>query len=322
MTITFEQLIIKVLSITKKAVTADEIWEIANKKGYVDELRSKGKTPVATISALIYKDINEKQDDSIFVKASYRPTVFYLKEYEDKIDKSKFKENPKKLKKAKKNIVTNPVESLREKLSKAKYAEKDLHPVLVYYANLFFNCYCKTINHSVSTKKEFGEWQHPDIIGCKFPIEEWKNPEVFKLSSSVGNISLQLFSFELKKKLSFDNLREAYFQAVSNSSWANEGYIVAAEITENPEFLNELKRLSLSFGIGVINLDLYEPDSSYVLFPAKTKDYLDWETINKLFKMNSDFKEFIVRINKDFERKEIIFERYDKVLKKEELVFL
>jgi len=56
----------------------------------------------------------------------------------------------------------------------------------------------------------------------------------------------------------------------------------AAEILENPEFLNELKRLSSSFGIGVIKLDLKEPDSSFVLFPSKVKETLDWETITKL----------------------------------------
>jgi hypothetical protein len=33
----------------------------------------------------------------------------------------------------------------------------------------------------------------------------------------------------MKKELNFSNLRESYFQAVSNSSWANEGYLVTAE---------------------------------------------------------------------------------------------
>jgi len=318
MALTFEQLILKVLEETKKAISADEIWEIALQKGYDKELGSRGKTPVATLSALIYRDINENKEESPFVKASYRPTLFYLREYDNIIDKSTFRENPK-FKEGKED-EESPIKSLKSNIEKSGYNEKDLHSHLVYYASLYLNCYCKTINHSTSAKKEFGEWQHPDIVGCKFPTEEWKNPEVFKLSASVGNISLQVFSFELKKKLSFENLREAFFQAVSNSSWSNEGYLVAPEIIENPEFLNELKRLSSSFGIGVIKLDLKEPDSSYVLFPSRVRETLDWETINKLFNMNSDFQEFIKRVNKDFERKEIIFERYDKILSKEELL--
>lgn len=32
--------------------------------------------------------------------------------------------------------------------------------------------------------------------------------------------------------MNFTNLREYYFQAVSNSSWANEGYIVALDIDD------------------------------------------------------------------------------------------
>jgi hypothetical protein len=41
----------------------------------------------------------------------------------------------------------------------------------------------------------------------------------------------------MKKNLNFTNLREYYFQAVSNSSWANEGYIVALDIDEDESFL-------------------------------------------------------------------------------------
>lgn len=59
----------------------------------------------------------------------------------------------------------------------------------------------------------------------------------------------------MKKTLNFTNLREYYFQAVSNSSWANEGYIVALDIDEDDSFLAELKRLNNAFGIGVIKLN-------------------------------------------------------------------
>ena len=59
----------------------------------------------------------------------------------------------------------------------------------------------------------------------------------------------------MKKTLNFTNLREYYFQAVSNSSWANEGYIVALGIDEDDSFLAELKRLNNAFGIGVIKLN-------------------------------------------------------------------
>jgi hypothetical protein len=160
---------------------------------------------------------------------------------------------------------------------------------------------------------------HPDIIGCYFSFSDWKE-EVVEVSSLTGNASIKLYSFELKRELSLSNLREAFFQAVSNSSWANEGYLVAAEIDNDEEFRNELKRLSTSFGIGVIKIDVTEPDSTEVIFPARSKDLVDWETVNKLAGMNPDFLEFLKRVKVDMSSHEIRKEMYDHVLEKEELI--
>jgi hypothetical protein len=52
-------------------------------------------------------------------------------------------------------------------------------------------------------------------------------------------------------------------------------------MAEDGEFEEELQRLSNSFGIGLIKLDLNDPDSSEVIFPAKRKENIDWETVNK-----------------------------------------
>lgn len=139
-----------------------------------------------------------------------------------------------------------------------------------------------------------------------------------RLWGRIASTSIKLFSFELKRELNFSNLRESFFQAVSNSSWANEGYLVAAEIDATDDFLDELKRLSTSFGIGVIKLDRTDPDSSELVFPARSKEALDWDTINKLT-INPDFEAFLKRITNDIKSKEIRKEKYDKVLDKEEL---
>ena len=132
-------------------------------------------------------------------------------------------------------------------------------------------------------------------------------------------MNVRLYSFELKRELNFTNLREAFFQAVSNSSWAHEGYLCAAEISEDDDFLSEIKRLSNSFGIGLIHLDITDPDSSRIIYPAKSKDNLDWESMNKLC-INTDFQEFLKRIKNDLTINEIHKEQYDKVLSTEELI--
>ncbi len=293
---TFLELAEKVLREEKRALTSNEIWQLAIDLGFDKQLNSKGKTPWATLAAQMY--VNAKDNpDSPFAQTDSRPRKFYLKVQKSKID---FTEDG------------TPNDNIIKQKNKFNYLEKDLHPFLTYYAYYHLNCYTKTINHSQSTKKEFGEWVHPDIVGCHFPIDEWK-PEVYELSSAIGNVSIRLLSFELKRELNFSNLRESFFQTVSNSSWANESYLVAPDISNEPEFLSELTRLSSSFSIGVIKLDLNDPHSSEILLPAKYRETLDWETINKLT-MNNDFKEFLARVKIDISSKKIHKKEYNPVL--------
>ena len=289
---TFLELAERVLTEEKRPMTATEIWTVGVDKKYDKLLNSEGKTPSATLGALIY--VNAKDNPkTLFAKTDSRPKKFYLKKSSNSIDLNNLE--------LEKETVT--------KKKKFEFLEKDLHKFLTYYAYFHLHCYTKTINHSLSSKKEFGEWVHPDVVGCYFPLEDWKS-EVYELSSSIGNISIKLLSFELKRELSFGNLRESFFQTVSNSTWANESYLVAAEISEEQDFREELSRLSTSFGIGVIKLIIEDPHSSEIIFPAKIRDNLDWETINKLT-MNADFKEFISTVKIDITSKKIHKKEYD-----------
>lgn len=293
---TFLELAERVLKEEKRPLTANEIWTFATEKGYDKQLNSEGKTPWATLGAQIY--VNAKDNPkSPFAQTDSRPKKFYLKSQATQLDLSETAVS-------KELTVT--------KKNRFDFLEKDLHPYLTYYAYYHLHCYTKTISHSQSSKREFGEWVHPDIVGCYFPLDDWKQ-EVYELSSSIGNISIRLLSFELKRELSFGNLRESFFQTVSNSSWANESYLVAAEVSEEEEFRSELSRLSTSFGIGVIKLNLADAHSSEIIFPAKYREALDWETINKLT-MNSDFKEFISTVKIDITSKKIHKKEYDQVL--------
>ena len=298
---TFTELAEKVLTEEKTPLTANEIWVLAAEKGYDKELNSEGQTPWASLGARLYVSVKD-DPKSPFAQTDSRPKKFYLKSQTVQIDlseKALYKEPP------------------AVKKKKFDYLEKDIHPYLTYYAYYHLHCYTKTINHSQSSKKEFGEWVHPDMVGCYFPLDDWKQ-EVYELSSSIGNISIRLFSFELKRELNFGNLRESFFQTVSNSSWANESYLVAVEISNEPDFRDELSRLSTSFGIGVIKLNMGDPHSSEIIFPAKYRETLDWETINKLT-MNADFKEFISTVKIDITSKKIHKKEYDQVQEIEDL---
>ncbi len=290
---TFLELAEKVLSEETKALTSIEIWNIAVEKSYDKKLKSQGKTPWATLGAQIY--VNAKDDTkSKFAKTDSRPKRFYLKSMTNSINLED---------------ITIPEDIVQVKEKKFDYLEKDLHKFLSYFVYYHLNCYTKTIKHQVSNKKEFGEWVHPDMVGCYFRMEDWKK-EVYDFSNSIGVRAVVLYSFELKRELSFSNLRESFFQCVSNSSWANEAYLVAARISENDDFMDELSRLSASFGIGVIKLNVEDPDSSEIILPAKYKKNLDLETMNKLA-MNSDFKDFLETVKIDLTSKKIHKKEYD-----------
>lgn len=292
----FLELAQKVLEDTKIPMSSSEIWKYSVKNGFDKKLESKGKTPSATLGALLYVNVRDNEQ-SLFQTSGSRPKRFYLKSlnYEPKLFNKQEEEDV-----------------------KSSYSEKDLHSLLSYFIFMHLRSFSKTINHSTSRKQKYGEWIHPDMVACSFPEELWKS-DVYDLSEKMGDSPILLMSFEIKKELSFSNLRASFFQAVSNSSWAHEGYLVVANISDDEEFKEELIRLSNSFGIGVIKLDIEDPDASEVVIPAEEKDYIDWSMVEKLT-INKDFNSFISRVNSDLQVKEVRKEKYDNVLKREALI--
>ncbi len=303
---TFDELAMKVLTETKIPMTPKEIWDYAKEKRYDKTLSSRGKTPWDTIASRLYVSVRDDPDTK-FGKTTTRPARFYVREFfTGGIDISTL---------ADKRIVKQP------KPVDLGFSEKDLHPFLTYFAYNNQKSFTKTIHHAKSRKDSYGEWVHPDMVGCFYTSSDWAE-EVLELSRALKDqlANPTIISYELKKEINMSNLREVFFQAVSNSSWANQSYLAAARISDDQDFFSELQRLSAAFDIGVIHLDTEDPDSSEIVLSANYKDDLDWETINKLSSMNSDFRSFVKRIIKDFSNNEIKKEDYDKILTREELI--
>ncbi|MCQ2861354.1 hypothetical protein JT061_01750 [Helicobacter pylori] len=197
------------------------------------------------------------------------------------------------------------------KKQKNSFHERVLHPLLVKFLSEDpnFKLLCKTIRHEECKKGEGGEcrWNYPDIVGVYFPYNKYfpyngYKEETLKFLHHTGQKRHKLFSFELKKELSLSNLKKSYFQAVSNSTWANEGYLVVFGIEDKykDKILDELKRLNQSFGIGVIKLES-EISNSKILLPAKERE-IDIPTLNMLIEQSpKDFKPFMENINKQIE---------------------
>jgi len=292
----------EVLAGINTPLTFNEIWETGVKNGATKKLTIKGKTPWNSLGANLYVDARDNKN-SDFIKVGSWPTRFFLKSRSQELKNKKF----------------DAIDIKITSTDKTTYSERDLHTILTYYAysNLGFNrgkpVVTKTIFHEKSKKPGLAEWIFPDVVGFYMPVEEWSN-EIVELNSKSDNNALKLFSFELKKELNRSNYRESYFQAVSNSSWAHEGFLVTAKLLEDDDLLSELDRLNQSFGIGIIQLDIEDADSPYqVLFQSKPKPFLDWETMNKLAKLNPEFKKFIQDIKIDLESKRIHLSEYDKV---------
>lgn len=175
------------------------------------------------------------------------------------------------------------------------YKERSLHQLLANYL-LSKNICSKTIFHENSYKStdQAQKWVHPDMIGVEYnEFQEAATRSLLKATETKEYIAL--YSFELKRTIENDHqLKEYFFQALSNSNWANYGYLVAFEINE--DLMEEIARLNRAFGIGIIQLSPYV-DATKELFPARRNE-LDYYTIDKLCRINPDYKDFIVKITK------------------------
>lgn len=181
-----------------------------------------------------------------------------------------------------------------EKVSRNNnHPEHDSYPLLCQYLYNEFNIYPKRIDEkkSSNTKGSNGnKWLHPDIVGLKNLSDGWDN-EVISCAGKHAFNKTSLWSFEVKIKINLSNVREYFFQTVSNSTWANNSYLVAQEIDDKA--MDELRILCSGHNIGVIKLDRDNPVESQILIPATEKKQLDWDMIDRIVKENSDFKDFV-----------------------------
>ncbi len=290
MTLTALQLARKVLEENGFPMSSEDIWAYAVERGYDKETDLKGKTPWRSIGARLYMDM--KSGASCFIQASSRPPKFGIRGME---------------------YSGESLTELEETSAINTLKERDLHQFLVAYvaANAHFKAHTKTIHHELSTKstKNARMWMHPDLVSVRLPFEELSK-ETMALADCAGMNTFTIYSFEMKMELTSSDVRQYYFQAVSNSSWANEGYLVAPRITDDA--LNQLSKLNSSFGIGVIRLDIEDPYQSEILLPAVERE-LDLGMVDDLTRINSDFAEFVSSIIDSMQIKKYTG-KFDKIL--------
>jgi hypothetical protein len=242
-----------------------------------------GKTPGSTVSASLGDFIRNGDTRVKRIKQDGGTYSYYLTKNEQNIGI---------------DILSGATETEVTKVAKVDktktYDERDLHKLLSSYLKNT-GIYSKTIFHEQSNGKDNNQiWTHPDMVGIKFLNLQTKASQNFL--KSINRVdTFKLSSYEIKKEINSDSeLKKAFFQAVSNSSWANYGYLVAFEFSDS--LTEEMERLNQSFGIGVIELNA-NPYQSKILFPAKFRN-LDFKTIDKLCKINKEFEKFIEQTEK------------------------
>ena len=278
----------------------DAIWEKAVTLGYDKKIAEAAngkmsKTPISSLGAKIYTDIKYNPDTTIFVKVGRGQ--FFLK---SKINNSN-------------ESLINEINNLSEEedteeiientTANKKILEEDLHIPLTKYL-YSMKIYSKTINANATNINLKGKmkWGTPDIVAVTF--KDYINKSVLELFNHINLPTTEIYAYELKLKLTLGSLTEYYFQALSNSGWANEAWLVAMEIDENDiDLMEEIKRLNQSFGVGIIKLNYDNPEDSDILFSAKKRNYLDIDTMHKLC-YNKEFQDFINDVNEILEAKD------------------
>ncbi len=298
-----------VLEVIKEPIKVTEIYHKAKElfeKGEIENMFDYGgNTPDQSVSSCIYTALKKgnKGEELPFLKTQENPILIALKS-------------------TAKEPVLNAQKSSTPGVKIAH--ERNLHPFLTYMAchNENLKCYTKTIFHEGSSKSPKGmdRWLYPDMVGVRFLHAELSNENLIAFSKKFDTLPVKLVSFKLKKEISVNNCRECYFQAISNSSWANEGYLVGHHIaTHDPKLMDLLKRLHASFGIGVIDLRTDE-DKSAILLNAKYKEKIDYTVALELSEKNEEFSGFLKSVvDYDPKNQNRYKDEFDEIKKKEEL---
>jgi len=187
------------------------------------------------------------------------------------------------------------VEYSEENVRKNNRPEKELYPILAQFC-ASINIKTLRIDEKESKKdkgKNYNKWLHADVVGFKDLISDF-NKQTKECLIEYADERSYLYSFEVKDgTIETWNLREYFFQTVSNSSWANYSYLVAEDV--NDKAMDELQLLCSSFNIGYIQLNREEPQESQIVIKSP-KTSLDWNMINRIANENKDFQKYLDNI--------------------------
>lgn len=172
--------------------------------------------------------------------------------------------------------------------------EHELYPLLAQYLYSELALRVMRIDERRASSRRGpngNRWLYPDIVALEDLGAGWQ-PEIRECVEEHRAQRSRLWSFEVKRLINNANVRECFFQTLSNSSWANFGYLVAAEVGGRDAMI-ELRMLAAAHGIGFIQLDTDNPVESQILIPARERESVDWNLANRIASENTDFLNYV-----------------------------
>ena len=191
------------------------------------------------------------------------------------------------------SALLNPLDPVAPPKPAKRFSEADMYPALSRYLLDEHDIRTKRIDEKRSANRRGNggnKWLHPDLVGVETAWSGW-NTAVRECAKTLADLRARQWSFEVKISIHLGNVRESYFQAVSNSSWSNFGYLVAAQVDE--AVMSEIRMLYAAHGVGLIVLDMENPSESEIVIPARERMNIDWLQVNRLAEENRDFMEFV-----------------------------
>lgn len=208
--------------------------------------------------------------------------------------------------------VASPASDEAEAAASEQRRERSLYVPLQTYLVESHGIVSKRIRETTSSNRRgrYGNrWLHPDIVGMMTPGLHWEDL-VRQCSSEMPVVRAKLVSIEVKRALTASTVRESFFQAVSNSLWANRAYLAASEVS-GEDTLEELTVLCSLHGVGYIAIDPDNLSESRILIPARERDEVDWASANRIAKENADFRAYLQQVLNYLRTGEVISQLWD-----------
>lgn len=190
--------------------------------------------------------------------------------------------------------------------------EHKLYEPLQAYLAEAHGVFSKRIRENTSSNRRGrngNQWLHPDIVGMMTPGLLWDDL-VRQCSSEMQVRKAKLISIEVKLDITASSVRASFFQAASNSLWANRAYLAATEV-KGEDTLEELTVLCALHGVGYIAMDPDNLSESRILIPARERDEVDWASANRIAKENADFRSYLEQVLNYLQTGRVIHQLWD-----------